>query len=610
MATYSSELTDEMLGPAYFKQKARMAASKQASTARHSMKTINCSLLFCAILSALIGLGYILFDPIVKHIVLRRLVLRDNSEFAQIWENPPITPHLKVYFFNLTNPKEFFAGTAKPVVEEVGPYTYHQKWIKENVKWHDNGTMSYQTRKEFTFIPELSVGNHAKDNITTLNVPAISALYQMRHSSYFYKFGLETILYGLNYNTWITKTPEELIWGYAEPLFDLAKVSLPNPPALDKFGFFVKKNDSDDLPTYTMFTGEGNPYNLSKISLFNGKDSLDIWKDQTCNQVQGSDGATFNPYIHKTDTLWFFNDQLCRSLPMVFDQEVMSRNLPGYRFTPRHDVFRNTGSEYNCFCDGEELCSMIGDGMFAVSKCQFDAPVILSWPHFLHANDTFQQSVKGLQPDSEKHGFWFDVQQTTGTTLSAKARIQINLAVKHIPEFGAMSKVNNTVVPLLWFEEGLDELGPELLDVIGKAVLDPPVMKNYVLCVLFGMGTATMVIGWVALIRCVANKLKKDVYGCSPSTHYEYAVDPEKVTSILKQQPSKKKGHAHQSSVGSGKFLLASEGNSSSSSRATSASHSRNSSTGSGFNAAAAANNLALQEEEQQNLLNQLPPQV
>ena len=48
-----------------------------------------------------------------------------------------------------------------------------------------------------------------------------------------------------------------------------------------------------------------------------------------------------------------------------------------------------------CFCDGEELCDMIGDGMFAVPKCQFDAPIVLSWPHFLHANETFQKSVIG-----------------------------------------------------------------------------------------------------------------------------------------------------------------------------------------------------------------------
>ena len=53
-------------------------------------------MLFCSILGGLVGLGYLLFDPIVKHIVLNKLILRNSSDFAEIWENPPITPHLKV----------------------------------------------------------------------------------------------------------------------------------------------------------------------------------------------------------------------------------------------------------------------------------------------------------------------------------------------------------------------------------------------------------------------------------------------------------------------------------------------------------------------------------
>ena len=34
-----------------------------------------------------------------------------------------------------------------------------------------------------------------------------------------------------------------------------------------------------------MYTGEGNPYNLSKISLFNGSEYLNFWKTDTCNKV-------------------------------------------------------------------------------------------------------------------------------------------------------------------------------------------------------------------------------------------------------------------------------------------------------------------------------------
>ena len=59
-----------------------------------------------------------------------------------------------------------------------------QKWFKEDVRWHNNGTMSYRTKKTFHFQPELSVGDHSKDLISTLNVPALSAYYQLRNKDW------------------------------------------------------------------------------------------------------------------------------------------------------------------------------------------------------------------------------------------------------------------------------------------------------------------------------------------------------------------------------------------------------------------------------------------
>ena len=221
----------------------------------------------------------------------------------------------------------------------------------------------------------------------------------------------------------------------------------------------------------------------------------------------GSDGATFNPYIQKEETLYFFNDQLCRAMPLVFDKKVTASTLPGYRFVPHPDVFMSPKSvpENDCYCVDETLCEMIGDGLFGVSKCQMEAPIVLSWPHFLNGEQRFIDAVVGMRPNKDKHGFWFDIQQTTGTTLAAKARLQINIALKRMPHYKAMSKIDDTVLPTLWFEEGIDELGPELVDVIREAVDAPPLYKNYLLCILVGIIFALIVIGSVALIRVCAD---------------------------------------------------------------------------------------------------------
>ncbi len=133
---------------------------------------------------------------------------------------------------------------------------------------------------------------------------------------------------------------------------------------------------------------------------------------------------------------------------------------------------------------------------------------MLSWPHFLGANASFSGAIDGLAPArKDLHGFWFDVQPTTGTTLSARARLQVNIAVRRTDTFEELSRVpaRGAVLPVLWFEEGLDELGDSIVAAIDGAINDPPKYKNYVLCVLLGLAVATLVISLVACARVFLN---------------------------------------------------------------------------------------------------------
>jgi hypothetical protein len=363
---------------------------------RHSLKIINLCLLVSCILSGLVGLAYLVFDPLVRSLILKKLVLSPTSDNFKMWEDPPISPHLKVYFFNLTNPEMVFGGVSKPNLTEIGPYTYIQQWVKQNITWHDNGTISYRTRKIFTFNPSLSCPScrDSSDVVTTLNVPALSAYYQSRDKDWFTRSGL-TLLIGYNgYKPWVTRTVRDLMWGYDEPLFHAAQWTMPNPPPFTDFALFLKKNTSieTELPLYTMYTGAGNPYTLANIKSFNGVEEMDHWNSSSCNKVHGSDGAAFNPYIKTSDTLWFFNDQLCRALPMVYSKTVEHKGLPGLRFKPREDVFMSATKfkENSCYAGPEYE---VGDGVFDVRVCQFDTPIVLSWPHFLHAEEKYSSAV-------------------------------------------------------------------------------------------------------------------------------------------------------------------------------------------------------------------------
>lgn len=124
---------------------------------------------------------------------------------------------------------------------------------------------------------------------------------------------------------------------------------------------------------------------------------------------RGTDGSVFHPGITKHDTLWVYNKDLCRNLPLVFQTEVItSDGLPGYRFVPPDDVFAapSDGPGNACYCAAGDGCPGLPSGVFNVSLCQFDAPIILSWPHFfkVRTTNTCQYSVNFSDNDKSPTG--------------------------------------------------------------------------------------------------------------------------------------------------------------------------------------------------------------
>ena len=141
---------------------------------------------------------------------------------------------------------------------------------------------------------------------------------------------------------------------------------------------------------------------------------------------RGGDGSVFHPDILKNETLHVFNKDACQSIPIVFEKEIDSNGIPGYRyvtlipqlrfilmqfytyhswqlvlclliylfhcrFTPPDNVFDkpSTNPSNKCFYAKNEPYTT-PKGLFNVSKCQHDTPLFLSWPHFYKV---FNQTV-------------------------------------------------------------------------------------------------------------------------------------------------------------------------------------------------------------------------
>lgn len=90
-----------------------------------------------------------------------------------MWKETPIPMYIEFYLFNCTNAQEVVASkwSVKPKFEECGPYTYSEHHIRVNVKWNNNDTLNYQTKRVWHFLPEKTNGS-LDDKITNLNVIA------------------------------------------------------------------------------------------------------------------------------------------------------------------------------------------------------------------------------------------------------------------------------------------------------------------------------------------------------------------------------------------------------------------------------------------------------
>ena len=118
---------------------------------------------------------------------------------------------------------------------------------KVNIKWHPNGTVSYQREKYWYFERELSVGD-LTDLITTINVPVVGSA-EFARGRFFLEWGISDILSTIEATIFVKKTVKELLFeGYEDTVMHIGSTFGDNDDdedeseniLLDKFGWFYK----------------------------------------------------------------------------------------------------------------------------------------------------------------------------------------------------------------------------------------------------------------------------------------------------------------------------------------------------------------------------------
>ncbi|KAK6316205.1 hypothetical protein J4Q44_G00137290 [Coregonus suidteri] len=420
-------------------------------------------LLVVGTLTAVFGTVLLFVGPIIiDDQIVKNLVIDPKNEMSYtMWKDVPVPFFMSVYFFNVLNPTEVLAGE-KPMVEQRGPYVYRKRIQKQNITFHPNHTVSYLEYRSYFFEPSMSMGNES-DVVTIPNMLVLGAAVMMENLPFALRLMISTTFKTFKEGPFLTKSVEELMWGYDSKLVDFLNKWLPGMlPSTGKFGLFAEFNNSN-TGLFTIHTGKDDIRLIHKVDSWNGLTKLTNWKTPQCNMINGTAGQMWPPFMTKESTLPFYSPDACRSLELVYQREGIMDGIPLYRYVAPKTMFAN-GSDY---APNEGFCPCRQSGLLNTP------PVFISHPHFYNADPVLLDFVQGLQPTEGEHGLFIDIHP---------------IFSKSLRETGKISEV---MMPMIWFEES-GYIDGEILTTFHTNLVILPMVMVYMQYCFIGLGLATI----------------------------------------------------------------------------------------------------------------------
>ncbi|XP_076039562.1 lysosome membrane protein 2-like [Oratosquilla oratoria] len=482
----------------------------------------------CILLGAIfLGVFPVIFDSILNDM----LVLREGSASLEAFITPPVPIYMQVWLFNVTNPEAIKHRGEIPKLQQVGPYTYEEQRLKYDLIWNEtSGTVSYLQNKTYYFRPDLSYGHLESDPITTLNAIMLTAakfLNDVTLARLFIWPEIERTM-----DIFETRTAGELVYkGYDLPTdfnFDFSSLGLNftsglsgdlyeildnlglDPPAElqeNKFGFFYGRNNTNDK-RYEVKTGAHGMDTYQEIVAWDDENKLEFWSSKYCNMINGTDGSQYPPKITKSKVIMIYTSELCRSLYLLYEKEVEVEGVRAYRFVPPRSMLEDPMINHDnlCYCyPDEDHC--LGAGMLSMEPCTMGAPIIMSTPHFYQGDDDERDKLIGLHPSKAEHETILDVEPTSGVTMRAAKKIQINLQLRPYGKLPSFKNVPEVVFPVLWINESA-VIDPVSAAAFSKGVVLPFTIVDAICGVLIVIGVGFL-IGGIVIFRKYKNSHQK-----------------------------------------------------------------------------------------------------
>ncbi|KAJ8045803.1 Scavenger receptor class B member 1 [Holothuria leucospilota] len=390
-------------------------------------------------------------NMILVYVVKQIMLVCPCSQLYPAWKEPSnnVPLYQSFYFLEIQNPDQALKG-AKPIMKEVGPYTYNLTMYRNAKEWNLNNTVTYTQPIWYEFVRSHSVGSD-EDVITTINFPFVAAANSVKYNSTFLKMMISSIAVTTKTTLFKRLKIKEILWGYYDPFLNesqkfAGKKLIPD----DHFGFLMGRNGTTN-GLYNSFTGVDDYRKVAKIEYWNNTNSLNWWCSEEANMINGTDGTMFHPFIDKSEVLYLFNPDTCRSLPYIYKEDTSYLGIPLHHYYVPPYVYANS----TMYPPNEEFCQKHSrfSGVFNTSACSRGAPMGLSNPHFLYGSKDLQESIDGLNPNVSLHESFFQIEPIMGMPYIFAERLQINLFVESIPHITGTGNVRSFYYPFLWFEE-------------------------------------------------------------------------------------------------------------------------------------------------------------
>nr|WKF45046.1 sensory neuron membrane protein 1a [Podabrus annulatus] len=419
----------------------------------------------------IIILGFIALPLLLKSKIKSSLTLKPGGDVRALYTKVPFAIDFKVYIFNITNPNDIVKGDS-PVVDEVGPY-YFEEW-KEKVELVDDEAtdeLTYKQRITWKFRPDLSAPGLTGEEIVTIPHPmivamsiivardkpamlnlvnkALNAIFRNPETPFLTAPVMDILFRGVVINCTVTDFAGKAVCTQLRTeAKDLEHVS----DTIFKFSFFGMRNGTIDDHTLTVKRGIKKSHDVGRVMAYDNAREMSVWPTKECNQYVGTDSTIFPPFMTREEGVAAYAPDLCRSLVATFDRPMDYRGIAVNRYIATFGDM-STDPSLKCYCPTNDTCWK--HGLHDLTKC-VGAPIVASMPHFYDADPMYVNGVRGLHPNEEEHGIVLVFELMTGTPVSGKKRLQFNLPLQPIEKVKVMKGVPNTLLPLLWVEEGAD----------------------------------------------------------------------------------------------------------------------------------------------------------